>query len=1049
MIYTEKNEVFKEELFRNPAKEYRGAPFWSWNCYMTKEIIEKQIHYFKQMGMGGFHIHVRIGLKNEYLSDEFMELIRYCNEKAKENGMLCWLYDEDRYPSGSAGGQVTKKIKYRSRYAVLTRKPIEGMEKSIDHLQDKQDKNQKVKGCFLKQYDICLERGYLKKSRIVADEEEIEGKRWYLYMKVEEETSRKNNQTYLDVLNPEAVGYFIETTHEKYKRAVGEDFGKSIPAIFTDEPRFPKVQLPRFANGEEDIILPYTDDLAESFTAAAGMNLFEVLPQIIWNEEGEVFPAARYHFYDHVCERYVSSYGDTIGRWCKENGIAMTGHVLSEESLEGQAGCQGEVMRFYRNLDLPGIDILCDRREFSTVKQASSSAHQYGREGVISELYGVTHWDFDFKGHKLGGDWQAALGVTTRTHHLAWASMAGESKRDYPAAIGWQSPWFDDYNLIEDHFSRVNYILTRGKPVIEVGVIHPVETMWSYMGPGDQNALDRKGLETDFQNLTKWLLTGLIDFDYISEESLLKIAPDSMEKNFRVGKMSYKVILVPSCLHLRKSTFLRLQNFARHGGQVIFAGDIPAFIDGERLEHPESIIPGSRCISLSEVHLMQEMKPYRQLEIRRESGEEAPFYLHQMREEGEQRWLFLAQAAKGMDARRTDDWQRRPLHEAERVTISITGTWTLREYDTVSGEVKVLKSRIINGNTVFSYDMYGNDSLMVSMTKTDLYAGLAPRTDINSRHSDHSKFCNCVLAAQPVRYENEEPNVFLLDRCNYVLDNGTYHEESDMLSIDNRLREQLGYEKRSEFAAQPYVDQEADIRDHVLHLKFRFFSEEAVSGCRLALEEAAYTQGELNGNKIDMNPDGYYVDECIQTIPLTDVKAGENELVLHMQFGKRTNLEWMYLLGEFGVQVMGPEKKLCKKPKTLYFGNYGEQGFPFYTGNLTYKMEVDNGGQDMLVGVPYYAGAALRVSLNGVKKGYIAFLPDEILITDVPVGKNTLEITCLGNRFNGFGQVHLIGDDLAWVGADSWRTEGNSWAEEYQLKPMGILRAPVIRTNHA
>lgn len=147
----------------------------------------------------------------------------------------------------------------------------------------------------------------------------------------------------------------------------------------------------------------------------------------------------------------------------------------------------------------------------------------------------------------------------------------------------------------------------------------------------------RKGLETDFQNLTKWLLTGLIDFDYISEESLLKIAPDSMEKNFRVGKMSYKVILVPSCLHLRKSTFLRLQNFARHGGQVIFAGDIPAFIDGERLEHPESIIPGSRCISLSEVHLMQEMKPYRQLEIRRESGEEAPFYLHQMREEGEQR----------------------------------------------------------------------------------------------------------------------------------------------------------------------------------------------------------------------------------------------------------------------------------------------------------------------------------------------------------------------------------------------------------------------------
>ena len=60
----------------------------------------------------------------------------------------------------------------------------------------------------------------------------------------------------------------------------------------------------------------------------------------------------------------------------------------------------------------------------------------------MSELYGVTNWDFDFMGHKGQGDWQAALGVVLRVHHLTWVSMKGEAKRDYPASIGYQVPWF-------------------------------------------------------------------------------------------------------------------------------------------------------------------------------------------------------------------------------------------------------------------------------------------------------------------------------------------------------------------------------------------------------------------------------------------------------------------------------------------------------------------------------------------------------------------------------------------------------------------------------
>lgn len=98
----------------------------------------------------------------------------------------------------------------------------------------------------------------------------------------------------------------------------------------------------------------------------------------------------------------------------------------------------------YENFGMPGVDMLCDRRELSTLKQAQSVARQQGREGVMCELYGVTGWTFDFRNHKLSGDWQAALGVTFRVPHLTWMSMEGEGKRDYPACIGRHSPWYEN-----------------------------------------------------------------------------------------------------------------------------------------------------------------------------------------------------------------------------------------------------------------------------------------------------------------------------------------------------------------------------------------------------------------------------------------------------------------------------------------------------------------------------------------------------------------------------------------------------------------------------
>ena len=205
----------------------------------------------------------------------------------------------------------------------------------------------------------------------------------------------------------------------------------------------------------------------------------------MWELPGATYGAYSVHrllYHDHLTERFVSAYCDTIADWCEAHNIAMTGHYMSEPTLYSQTLRLGEAMRCYRKQQLPGVDILCGDPEYSTIKQAVSVARQNGREGVVSELYGVTHWDFDFKGHKLQGDWQTALGVTIRVPHLAFMSMEGEAKRDWPASINYQSPWWEQYSYIENYFARVNTALTRGKALVRVAVVHPIESYWAAYG---------------------------------------------------------------------------------------------------------------------------------------------------------------------------------------------------------------------------------------------------------------------------------------------------------------------------------------------------------------------------------------------------------------------------------------------------------------------------------------------------------------------------------------------------------------------------------------
>ncbi|MFN3699391.1 MAG: glycosyl hydrolase, partial [Dictyoglomus sp.] len=435
-----------KKYFKNPRKEYRAVPFWAWNDKLDSEELISQAKEFKEKGIGGFFMHSRVGLETEYMGEEWLKTVEDVVKSSKEIDIDPWLYDEDRWPSGFAGGKVAEKIGDEGRAKTLCLKIL-------------RDKNE-IKGTELAIYKAEISNNEIKNLKRIPKIDEVSGEEVILalYRELSKRTEWYNGDAPPDNLNPKGVKAFIENTHEVYYKRLKNEFGKTIKGIFTDEPNiFPYL----WGGGPEDkYFLPWTDIFPEYFRERRGYDFFDIAPYVFFS--GEKSLKARYDFWRTISELFVESYTKQISDWCKEHNILFTGHYLEENIFPHVILCSGSVMPHYEYMDIPGIDILTDSRyEYLTVKQASSVANQLSKERVISETYGCTGWEFDFAGQKHVGDWQYALGVNMRCQHLFLYSLRGCRKRDYPPSFNHNPSW-KYIKLIENYFARLSYILTLG-----------------------------------------------------------------------------------------------------------------------------------------------------------------------------------------------------------------------------------------------------------------------------------------------------------------------------------------------------------------------------------------------------------------------------------------------------------------------------------------------------------------------------------------------------------------------------------------------------------
>jgi hypothetical protein len=1015
------------DAFRSPPADARGAPFWAWNGRLDQPRLDRQIGWFQEMGIGGFMMHARTGLDTEYMSAEFLQRIKDCVSTAKKRGMKAWLYDEDRWPSGFGGALVTGDPRHRARHLLVTLKPYEQQgaadQGTISCAYSARSGNGRLVARWAVRQDADGRiAGY---RRLAAGEAAPAGHRlWYGYLEQDQPTSWFNNATYVDSLSPAAIKRFIEVTHDRFAEAVGDEFGRTVPAIFTDEPQITAWRTSPTPTADNDCILCWTEDFADSHLAVHGFDPLDRVPELLWDGAGSA--AARWCYWDHVSFRFAQAFADQIGDWCGKRGIHLSGHMMQEGALPIQVQSTGETMRHYKGFGIPGIDLLCDSVEIITAKQCQSAKHQYGRQDMLSEMYGVTDWDFPFAGHKAQGDWQAALGVTVRTHHLAWMGMLGEAKRDYPASIFYQSPWFREYPLVEDHFARVAVALRQGRPRIRLAVVHPVESTWTEIGPDSVANPRMWARDNTFKELLGWLVHGLVDFDFVCESRLPELCPRQEGARLAVGAMAYEMVLVPDLATIRATTLERLEAVAAAGGTVVFAGRVPALVDGRPSDRAQCLAARCRRIACERGAVLAAVEPLRELAVVDSGGNAVPGLFSQMREEGDARILFLCNPD-----RTANRWGGLP--DRWNLSLRIKGSWSVAALDTGSGAVQPADARLEDGWTVVPTQLASAGHALYRLTAGLPVAVPSTRTP-PVRRSD---------LPQPHRVTLSEPNVLLLDRPEWKVGDGAWQPAEEILRVDNRIRIALGMGERTGNIAEPWTDRSpTPVIGHAT-LRFRWTSEVAIAGAKLAIEEPQHWRITLDGAAVAVRDDGWWTDEDIRTVALPAMSAGEHVLELTVGYTRTVSIERMYLLGDFAVWLRDVDATLAAPVRTLRWGDWVTQGLPFYGGNVTYHVAIAGDGAAAQIKAPEFAAPLLKIAVDGAAVGHIAYSPWQCALGSPAAGGHELAITAFGHRRNCFGCLHLA-KDIPWVGPDAWRTSGDRWVEGYAFRRTGVLAAPWI-----
>ena len=563
-----------ERLFRDPPNDCRIMMRWWWfGPAVAKPELERELRLMKDGGIGGFEVQPvyplalddeAAGLKTlPYLSDDFLEALRFASAKARELGLRMdltlgsgWPYGGPQVPIGQAAG----KLRFvRARAAESSgRIPVPAV-----------GNGEKLIAAFLARTDgTSVMAGSLREIEEIADgavriPAGAEGSNEVLFFI----SSRTGMMVKRPAFGAEGfvLNHYDRSAVESYLKNVGD---RLLTAFGADPP------YAIFCDSLEVFDSDWTDDFLEEFRRRRGYDLKPHLPALVM-DMGPQTAAIRH------------DRGKTLTELCGERFLAPVRDWAGRNQTRFRLQCYGippVALSSNAYADLPEGEgsqwkIVCASR------WAASASRLYGRPVTSSETWTWLHSPA-FRATPLDVKAEAHLhflqGINQLIGH-GWPYTA-----EGVAYPGWQfyaagvfnekNPWWIVMPDVARYLQRISFLLRQGEPVSDIALYLPNGDAWASFSPGRINLIEALRDRVGPRAVAAALEAGF-NLDFFDDEVLKQIGRVE-DGALRLGPNRYRIVILPNVERIPLETLTKLEEFSRGGGVLVATRRLPAAAPG-------------------------------------------------------------------------------------------------------------------------------------------------------------------------------------------------------------------------------------------------------------------------------------------------------------------------------------------------------------------------------------------------------------------------------------------------------------------------------------
>ncbi len=558
--------------FASPPADARPMMRWWWfGPAVERGELARELRTMNAGGIGGVEIQPvyplelddpQTGFRNlPFLSPEFLSMVSFANETARQLGMRVSLTLGSGWPYGGAWVPVTEAAGCLRVVAAPAPESKQDNSMAVPSIRN----GEKLLAAFMTtgtplQYDAEHARRIENiQSGRVALPAGLSGPHVVLFFI----SSRTGQQVKRAAVGAEGfvIDHFSATAVQDHLKNVAEPLVRA----FGDQPPYSV-----FSDSLEVFGSDWTPDFLTEFRNRRGYDLTPHLAEMAAGT-GEEAADLRYDWGRTLAELIDQNYLAAINAWARAHHTQFRSQSY---------GIPAVTLSSNARVDLPEGEGSQWHGPFSFTRWATSASHIYGRPVTSSETWTWLHspafraTPLDMKAE---ADTFFLQGINQLMGH-GWPyspPSAGEPGWSFYAAAVFNShnPWWIVMPEVTSYLTRMSWILRQGRPANDIAVLLPEEDAQAQFRPGHASVTSRMpgmlGPE-----LVPAILDAGYNYDFIDSEAI-----------DRVG-VHYPVLVIPNIERLPLRTYRRIEQYARGGGIVLATerepSRAPGFLESQR-----------------------------------------------------------------------------------------------------------------------------------------------------------------------------------------------------------------------------------------------------------------------------------------------------------------------------------------------------------------------------------------------------------------------------------------------------------------------------------